>query len=131
MAEAFLRKHAGDYFDPHSAGTAPTQLHPLTVRVMNEVGVDMEGHRAKHLLEYLGRLPVRVLVIVCGEEDQRCPTIWPGVHSRLVWRFDDPAAFEGSEEERVQKFREVRDQVERQVKDWLTSVMQPAAMPAV
>lgn len=67
-----------------------------------------------------------VLVIVRGDEDRRCPTIWPGVLSRLVWRFEDPAAAEGPEEQRVQKFRDVRDQIEQSVKDWLATVLRPA-----
>jgi arsenate reductase (thioredoxin) len=119
MAEAFLRKYAGDRFEPHSAGTDPKGVHPLTVRVMKEVGVDLSTHRSKHLLEYLGRLPVRLLIIVCTEADKTCPRIWPGAVGRLVWEFDDPATWDGSDEERLAKFRAVRDQIEQKIKDWL------------
>jgi len=126
MAEAFLRKHAPDHFQAYSAGTQPGQLHPLTVRVMDEVGIDMRGHRAKHILEYLGRAPIRVLIVVCAEAENACPAIWPGVLSRQFWRLEDPASATGSEEERLGKFRAVRDQIEQQVLEWLARVTQPA-----
>lgn len=126
MAEAFLRKYAGDHLDAYSAGTFPKEINPLTIRVMNEVGVDMSGHRSKDLKEYLGRLPVRVLVIVCSDADQTCPAIWPGVLSRLHWLFEDPAALEGTEEEKLAKFRQVRDQIDQKIQEWVAQVVKPA-----
>src|SRR5262245_50765207 len=108
MAEALLRKLAGDKFDVHSAGTEPKGVNPLTIKVMKEVGIDISSQRSKHLRDYLGRLPVRIVIIVCADAEKTCPSIWPGAFKRLFWKFDDPAAVEGSEEERLQKFREVR-----------------------
>jgi arsenate reductase len=126
MAEAFLRKHAAEQFQAYSAGTQPTQRHPLSVCVMDEIGIDMRGHRAKHILEYLGRAPIRVLIVVCFEAEQACPAIWPGGISRHFWRLEDPVACAGNEEERLGKFRAVRDQIEQKVLDWLAHVTQPA-----
>lgn len=122
MAEALLRQYAGEHFDVHSAGTHPKGVNPLTIQVMKEVGIDLSTARSKDLKEYLGRLPVRILIVVCGEADQDCPTVWPGVLSRLFWRFEDPAAAQGSEAERLVKFRQVRDQIEQKVKSWLAEL---------
>lgn len=127
MAEALLRKHAGEHFDVYSAGTAPKGLNPLTALVLEEIGIDAKEHRSKHLREYLGRLPVRYLIVVCSEADRECPTAWPGVVQRLYWPFEDPAAFQGTAEERMAKFRAVRDQIEEKIKGWLREVLPPAA----
>jgi arsenate reductase len=128
MAEALLRKHAGEHFETYSAGTDPKGVNPLTVRVMEEAGIDMSGQRSKHLKEYLGRLPVKFLIIVCGDADKSCPSVWPGVLARLFWPFEDPAAHQGSEEERLAKFRQVRDQIEAKIKSWVKE-LQAASAP--
>jgi arsenate reductase len=127
MAEAFLRREAGDYFDVYSAGTEPKGINPLIVQVMNEIGYDLSDHRSKGVGEYLGKLAVRYLIIVCSDAEKKCPTVWPGVLQRLVWLFDDPAAFEGDEEERLEKFRELRDQIHERVKSWLEELAATSA----
>lgn len=121
MAEALLRKHGGDRFDVYSAGTDPKGMNPYTVRAMSEIGIDVSGQRSKHLNEYLGVLPVTYLVTVCGDADQRCPSVWPGIRERIFWPFEDPAACEGSDESKLQKFRVVRDQIEARVTEWLAT----------
>jgi arsenate reductase len=126
MAEALLQKEAGEHFEAHSAGTDPKGINPLTLQVMRELGVDISDQRSKHLREYLGRLPVRILVIVCAEAEKTCPVIWPGALNRLFWRFEDPAAVEGTDEEKLQKFREVRDQIHQRIKDWLAELQTQA-----
>jgi len=98
MAEAFLRKYAGDRFEAYSAGLEPKGLHPLTVKVMEEGGVDMSGHTSKGFETYLGKMLFQYLVTVCDEAENNCPTVWPGVSNRLHWHFKDPAAFIGTEE---------------------------------
>ncbi len=123
MAEALLRHEAGELFDAHSAGTDPKGVNPLTVQVMKELGIDIAQQRSKHLREYLGRLPVRILVVVCSEAEKSCPTIWPGALQRLYWRFDDPAAAQGTDEEKLNKFREVRDAIQIRIKDWLAEAI--------
>jgi arsenate reductase len=122
MAEAFLKKRAAEQFDAYSAGTEPKEIHPLTIRVMNEVGIDLSGQRPKDLRQFLGRLAVRYAVFVCKKAEEKCPTIWPGALNRIEWPFDDPAACDGSEEEQVKKFREVRDQIDKKIADWLAEL---------
>jgi arsenate reductase (thioredoxin) len=119
MAEAFLRKYAGDVFEPHSAGLEPKGVNPLTVKVMNEAGIDISDQTSKGLESFLGKLQVHFLVTVCDDADQNCPTGLPGVNTRMHWSFEDPARFEGTEEEKLAKFREVRDLIEHRVKQWV------------
>jgi arsenate reductase (thioredoxin) len=119
MAEAFLRKYAGERFEAHSAGLEPKGLNPLTIIVMEEVGVDMSGHTSKGFETYLGKLLFQYLVTVCDDAEKNCPTTWPGVSNRLHWHFEDPAAFVGTEEEKLAKFRQVRDQIKQKVKAWV------------
>ncbi len=125
MAEAFLRKYAGDLYEVHSAGLEPKGVNPYTIRVMQEVGIDISGQRSKGVDEYLGKVLFQYLITVCDHADKNCPTVWPGVNTRMHWSFEDPAAFDGSEDERLAKFRQVRDQIEAKIKDWLNAQAQP------
>lgn len=128
MAEAFLRRFAPHAFDACSAGLEPKGMHPLTVRVMEEVGIDMSLHRSKPLSEYMGRLMFSYLITVCGHADANCPAVFPGVGQRLHWEFDDPAALELTDEERLMRFRQVRDLIKYKVLEWLKEQgVQPAA----
>ena len=119
MAEAFLRKYAGERFEAHSAGLEAKGLHPLTVKVMEEAGVDMSGHTSKGFETYLGKLLFQYLITVCDDAEKKCPTVWPGVSNRLHWHFEDPAAFVGTQEEKLAKFRQVRDLIDEKVKEWV------------
>jgi arsenate reductase len=121
MAEALLRKYAVDKYDVYSAGLEPKEINPLTRKVMEEIGVSLKGHYAKHLREYLGKLNFGYLITVCYGAEEKCPAIFPGVSHRLNWSLEDPAAFVGSDEEKLEKFREVRDQIDRKIKDWLST----------
>lgn len=120
MAEAFIRRHAGERFDAHSAGLDPKGLNPLTIAVMAEIGIDISGQTSKRVETYLGKMLFQYLITVCDDAGKNCPTVWLGVTTRLHWSFPDPAAFEGSQEEKLEKFREVRDMIESRIKDWLT-----------
>jgi arsenate reductase len=124
MAEAFLRKYAGDRFNVFSAGLEPTEIDPMTREVMHEVGLDLEGQYAKGGKTYLGKLLVSYLIIVCETADSRCPRSWPGVQERLFWPFEDPAAAQGTQEEKLRKFRQVRDQIEQRIQSWLREIRQ-------
>ena len=119
MAEAFLRKYAGDRFEAHSAGMEPKGINPLTIQVMQEAGLDMSGHTSKGFEAYLGKLLFQYLITVCDDAEKNCPTTWPGVSNRLHWQFEDPAAFVGTDAEKLAKFRQVRDQIDQKVKDWV------------
>ncbi len=105
MAEALLKKRAADQFEAHSAGTEPKGIHPLTIQVMSEVGIDLSGQRPKDLRQYLGKLAVRYAIFLCPRAEEKCPVIWPGALARLEWPFEDPAAQEGTEDERIARFR--------------------------
>ena len=120
MGEALLRKLAGDYFEVYSAGLEPKGLNPYTVRVLEEIGVDVSQHRSKGLREYLGKINFGYLITVCSDADKNCP-IFPGVSVRLHWPFEDPARFSGSDEATLAKFREVRDQIEAHIRAWLAA----------
>ena len=119
MAEGFLQKYAPERFEAHSAGLEPKPLHPLTVKVMEEVGVDMSGHKSKGFETYLSKMLFQYLITVCDDAEKNCPTTWPGVSNRLHWHFEDPAAFIGTEQEKLAKFRQVRDQIEQKIKAWI------------
>ena len=110
LAEGILRQKAGDLIRVESAGSKPAGfVHPLAIRAMEEIGIDISGHRSKHLDEFLDS-KVHTVVTVCGYADQACP-IFPGLMKRYHWGFDDPAHAKGSEDEIYAEFRRVRDQI--------------------
>ncbi len=112
LAEGILRRALGEEYDVQSAGSKPAgYVHPLAVKAMAEAGMDISGHRSKHLNEFL-KQPVETVITVCGNADQACPT-FPGQVNRYHWGFDDPAQATGSEEERVVVFRRVRDEIRK------------------
>ena len=119
MAEAFLRKYGGDQFEAYSAGLEPKGMNPLTVRVMEEISIPLTGQYSKDVREYMGKLHFGYLITVCANAEEKCPTTFPGVGQRFHWAFDDPAAFEGTDEEKLRKFREVRDQIDERICAWL------------
>lgn len=121
MAEAFLRAHGGRRFEACSAGLAPGERDPLVTAVMRERGISLAGQRPKSLREYRGRQRFDYLITVCGSAERRCPP-FAGMGTRLTWPFEDPAACEGSKEERLAKYREVRDAIERFIVAWLRTL---------
>jgi arsenate reductase (thioredoxin) len=120
MAEAFLRHHAGDRFEAHSAGCdAAEEVHPYVEEVMEEVGIDTSEQHPKGLRTYMGKVGFNYSIIVCARAERNCPKTFPGVGTRLVWIFDDPRGEDVPEEERLNKFREIRDEIEQKILDWL------------
>ena len=112
LAEGILRAAAGDIVDVASAGSKPAgYVHPLAVRAMSEIGIDISGHWSKHMDEFL-RKRVETVITVCGHADQACPA-FPGQANRYHWGFEDPAHAAGSEEEKMKVFRRVRDEIRR------------------
>jgi arsenate reductase len=110
LAEGILRTAAGDLIDVQSAGSKPAgHVHPLAIRVMKEIGIDISGHRSKSLSEFLQR-PIETVITVCGNADQACP-MFSGQVNRYHWGFDDPAHATGTEEEKLAVFRRVRDEM--------------------
>ena len=120
MAEAFLREHAGDRFEAFSAGCEVSdEVHPYAVRAMEEVGIDIADQYPKGLRTYMGKVGFNYSIVVCARAEKNCPKTFPGVGTRLVWAFDDPRGEDVPEEERLEKFREVRDEIEQRLLDWL------------
>lgn len=109
MAEALLRTHGGDAFDVHSAGTEPKGINPLTVRVLAEAGIDASWARSKSVEEFAGQT-FDYVITVCDQARQSCP-VFPGEGERLHWGYEDPAAAQGTEEERLAVFRRVFTQM--------------------
>jgi arsenate reductase len=109
MAEGLLRHEAGDRFDVHSAGTKPSLVRPEAISVMNEIGIDISGHRSKSVEEFIGE-HLDYVITACDNAKESCP-VFPGITKRLHWPFEDPAAVQGSEDERKTAFRKVRDQI--------------------
>lgn len=110
LAEGILRNALGESFRVESAGSKPAgYVHPLAIKVMNEIGIDISAHHSKHLDAFLDDR-VETVITVCGNADQVCP-IFPGQVNRHHWGFDDPAHAAGSEEEQLAVFRRVRDEI--------------------
>jgi len=112
LAEGILRKALGDGFRVESAGSNPAgYVHPLAIRALEEIGIDVTGHESKHMNLFLDD-EVETVITVCGNADQACP-MFPGQLNRHHWPFDDPAHATGSEEEKMAEFRRVRDEIRR------------------
>ena len=112
LAEGILRQAAGDLVEVASAGSKPAgYVHPLAIRALGEIGIDISAHTSKHLNEFTTR-PVETVITVCGNADQACP-VFPGQLNRHHWPFDDPAHAAGSEEEKMAVFRRVRNEIRR------------------
>ncbi len=110
MAEGILRAAAGDILEVHSAGSRPAgYVHPKAIAALAEIGIDISGHTSKHMNEFLDR-DIETVITVCGNADQACP-VFPGQVQRHHWPFDDPAHATGSEEEIMEEFRRVRDEI--------------------
>jgi arsenate reductase len=112
LAEGILRAAAGDFLEVASAGSKPAgYVHPLAIRALHEIGIDISAHTSKHLDEFTAR-PVETVITVCGNADQVCP-VFPGQLNRHHWPFDDPAHAAGTDEEKFAVFRRVREEIRR------------------
>ena len=118
MAEALLRHYAPNRFEVYSAGLEPKGINPYTIRVMDEIGLDVSGGHSKDVMEFLGKVHMGYVITVCSNAEARCP-IFPFSTQRLYWPFEDPAAFQGTAEEKLSKFREVRDLIDQRTQSWL------------
>ena len=119
MAEAFFKKHGEDLFEVYSAGLEPAEVNPLAIKVMSEIGINIENYRSKSFKEFLGQLQFSYVIAVCRKMENNCPFVFPVVRNYVFWPFDDPSAAEGSDEEKLIVFREIRDQIENRVTTWI------------
>lgn len=112
MAEGILRQAAGGLLEVRSAGSRPAgHVHPMAIKAMAEIGIDIAAHRSKHLDGFLQQ-EVETVITVCSDADRACP-VFPGQVNRHHWGFDDPAHAGGDEEQKMQVFRRVRDEIRR------------------
>jgi arsenate reductase len=131
MAEGLLRAKAGRQFEVLSAGTEPAaRVNPSAIEAMREIGIEISGARPKDVEQFLGRVPVRHLIIVCHDAAGRCPSVWPGVVSRVHWPIEDPAAFRGNADSTRDKFREVREELSHRLDQWLAQQSSSESRPA-
>jgi arsenate reductase len=119
MAEAWLRRLGGDTFDVYSAGTEPRVVHPLAIKAMAEVGIDISGQRAKAVDEFV-ELPFDFVITLCDDARESCP-FFAGATQRLHWSFPDPSVVEGTDEERLDFFREVRDGIRSRIEEFVSA----------
>ena len=120
MAEAYLKKFAGEKFDVESAGLESGKLNPLAVEAMKEDGIDISGNITKSVFDFYkeGRI-YDYVITVCDEANAaKCP-IFPGVHKKINWSFDDPSQFEGTPEEKLKRTIMVRDEIKVAVTDFI------------
>jgi len=115
MAEGIARSLAGDRVAIQSAGSAPSSMNPLAVRVLSEIGIDISGHRSKSVGE-IDRAAVDTVITLCAEEV--CPAYLGGAR-RLHWPLPDPAGHDESEGGSLERFRAVRDELRRRISAWL------------
>lgn len=120
MAEELLRKLGGGRFDVESAGLEPGRLNPIVVDVLKEEGIDITGKKTNAVAEKLktGRRYDYVITVCDETSAERCP-VFPGVHERLHWSFKDPSAFKGSDKEKLEFTRRVRDEIKLKIQKWL------------
>jgi arsenate reductase len=119
MGEALLHHRAGHIFHAYSAGTTPThEIFPPVVEAMQELGIDLSDKRPKGIDEFLGKVHFENVIIVCGNAEKECPAIF-GSAERLFWPFDDPAAVAGSHEDILKATRQIRDQIDGRIAQWL------------
>lgn len=117
MAEGFLRALAGDRFEVASAGTEATRVHPLAIRAMADAAIDLGGHTSK-IVDELAEQPWDYVITVCDAANEACP-VFPRKSRRLHWSFEDPSQATGTDDQRLDVFRRVRDQIKRRIVEWI------------
>lgn len=117
-----MRHFAGNRFEVFSAGLEPTEVHPFSIQVMNEVGIDITKQSAKSLKLYLGKKAFQYVFSVCELTSKECPRLFPGALNFLQWSFEDPDS--GKEENKLFKFRQIRDQIQKKIESWLKTVQE-------
>lgn len=123
MAEGLLRHLTSGRIEALSAGTRASRVHPRAIRVMGEMGVDLSGHRSKSVEEFSAD-PPDLVIAVCSRAAESCPAVLDGV-PMLRWPFDDPDAASGTEEEILDSFRRVRDEIRAALEDWIAAGLAP------
>jgi arsenate reductase len=119
MAEGILKTIGGDEFEVESAGTKPSFVHPLAIKVVAEMGIDITNQRSKSVAEFVGQ-KFDYVITLCGDDAQIvCPVFIGKAKERLHWNFADPAEAEGSDTEVLAVFRKVRDQIKTSIEKFI------------
>jgi arsenate reductase len=119
MAEGLLKEIGKGQFEVFSAGTEATQVRPLAIKAMAEIGIDISHQRSKVLTEYLSQ-PFDYVITVCDQANESCP-VFPGANNRLHWSFPDPSRATSTEEEQMAVYRQVREAIATRLREWLPS----------
>ena len=120
MAEGMLRAWGGDRFEAHSAGNEVSEVRPLAIRAMSEIGIDISGQHSKSVSDFAGQ-QFDFAVTVCDDAKEACP-YFPGAETQLHWSFDDPSAARGTDDERLAVFRRVRDEIAGNIRRFVDTV---------
>ncbi|GCF07508.1 arsenate reductase ArsC [Dictyobacter arantiisoli] len=118
MAEGLLRARGGSAFEVLSAGTQPRMVHPLAIKAMQELGIDISSQTAKGIKAFTSEPPMDLVVTVCHEAQESCP-VFPGAHRQVHWGFPDPSRVTGTEQERLAAFRHIRDLIATKIDQFL------------
>ncbi len=130
MAEAFLKEIGGEAFEVESAGLElADRINPLVVEVMKEIGIDLSGKSMQKVFDLFmkGRLYDYVIAVCDAAKAGKCP-VFPGVCKRLHWPFEDPASLEGSWQEKLEKTRQIRDQIRQKVESWVEELVKEGVL---
>ena len=115
IAEGLMNRLLGDTYEAYSAGTEPSQVNPLAIKTMAEIGIDISRHHSKSIEKFI-KHEFDYVVTICDHANEVCP-FFPGGKNRIHKGFEDPAAFEGNEEEKLEVFRRVREQIKGWIED--------------
>ncbi|MFQ6615358.1 MAG: arsenate reductase ArsC [Fidelibacterota bacterium] len=118
MAEGLLRHLAGDRFQVFSAGTHPTRIHPMTIRIMKEWGIDVSNHTANHVDEYLDH-DIDIVITVCDNAEEICP-VFPGAVKRIHWGIPDPFSGWSEDDRFMERYRTTRNLIRERIEEFLT-----------
>lgn len=119
MAEGLLRARGGEAYEVFSAGTMPRVVHPLAIKAMQEIGIDISNHSAKSLERFREQAPMDLVITVCDDAAEACP-YFPNARLQVHWGFPDPSQVQGSEEERLSAFRQIRDLIATHIDRFLS-----------
>ena len=119
MAEGLLRQLGGNEYDVYSAGLEPKGINPFAIQAMDETGIDIRGHKSTDVREYLGHVAFPYLITLCGHAEEHCPRAFLSMGEHQHWGLEDPAAFVGSDAEKLAKFVEIRNEIDRRIRVWL------------
>lgn len=117
MAEYLLRHLGGDKFEVFSAGISPTQVNPLAIKVMAEIGIPISSQKSKSVSEFIGK-KIDYVITLCDNARESCP-IFSGNYEKIHWNLEDPALAKGAEDEKLRLFRKIRDQIKKHITKFL------------